>query len=50
VIVLAREDVEVHHHALQIKTEQFQLCRKGAVSSWKTATFFGNNSWIIGHT
>jgi hypothetical protein len=26
VIVLAREDVEVHLHALQTMTEQFQLC------------------------
>jgi hypothetical protein len=25
-IVLAREDVEVHHHALKTKAEQFQLC------------------------
>jgi hypothetical protein len=29
VIVLAREYVEVHLHALQIMTEQFQLCEWG---------------------
>jgi hypothetical protein len=29
VIVLAREDVEVHLHALQIMTEEFQLCEWG---------------------
>jgi hypothetical protein len=29
VIVLAREDVEVHLHALQSTTEQFQLCEWG---------------------
>jgi hypothetical protein len=29
VIVLAREDVEVHLHALQTVTEQFQLCEWG---------------------
>jgi hypothetical protein len=29
VIVLAREDVEVHVHALQTMTEQFQLCEWG---------------------
>jgi hypothetical protein len=29
VIVLAREDVEVHLHALQTITEQFQLCEWG---------------------
>jgi hypothetical protein len=29
VIVLAREDVEVHVHALKSMTEQFQLCEWG---------------------
>jgi hypothetical protein len=29
VIVLAREDAEVHLHALQTMTEQFQLCEWG---------------------
>jgi hypothetical protein len=29
VIVLAREDVEIHLHALQTMTEQFQLCEWG---------------------
>jgi hypothetical protein len=29
VIVLAREDAEVHLHALQMMTEQFQLCEWG---------------------
>jgi hypothetical protein len=31
VIVLAREDVEVHLHALQTMTEQFQLIEWGIV-------------------
>jgi hypothetical protein len=44
VIVLAREDVEVHPHALQTMTEQIQL------SSWETASLFGNNVWIMGYT
>jgi hypothetical protein len=47
VIVLAREDVEVHLHALQTMTEQFHLW---ALSSWKTASVFGNNAWIMGCT
>jgi hypothetical protein len=29
VTVLAREDVEVHLHALQAMTEEFQLCEWG---------------------
>jgi hypothetical protein len=29
VIVLAKEDVEVHLHALQTMTKQFQLCELG---------------------
>jgi hypothetical protein len=29
VIVLAREDDEVHLHALQTMTEQFKLCERG---------------------
>jgi hypothetical protein len=29
VIVLAREDAEVHLHALQAMTEQFRLCEWG---------------------
>jgi hypothetical protein len=44
--VLAKEDGEVHLHALQTMTEQFQLC-EGALSSWKTAPLFGNNVWIM---
>jgi hypothetical protein len=28
-IVLAREDAEVHLHALQTMTEQFQMCEWG---------------------
>jgi hypothetical protein len=31
VIVLAREDVEVHVHVLQTMTEQFQMCEWGTV-------------------
>jgi hypothetical protein len=31
VSVLVREDVEVHLHALQTVTEQFQLCEWGTV-------------------
>jgi hypothetical protein len=38
VTVLVREDAEVHHHALQTMTEQFQLL------------LFRNNVWIMGHT
>jgi hypothetical protein len=29
VIMLAKEDVEVHLHALQTMIEQFQLCERG---------------------
>jgi hypothetical protein len=43
VIVLAREDVEVHFHALPTMTEQFQLCKWGIV-------VFINNIWIMGCT
>jgi hypothetical protein len=32
VIVLAREDVEVHLHALQTMTEQFKPCEWGIVA------------------
>jgi hypothetical protein len=39
-IMLAREDVEVHLHALQTTTEQFQLCEGGHCS------LFGSNFWI----
>jgi hypothetical protein len=42
-IILAREDAQVHLHALQTMTEQFQLCE------WE-ALFFGNNVWIMGCT
>jgi hypothetical protein len=45
VIVLAREDTEVHLHALQTMIEQFQLCE-----SWKTASLFADNVWIMGCT
>jgi hypothetical protein len=31
VIVLAREDVEIHIHALETTTEHFQLCEWGIV-------------------
>jgi hypothetical protein len=48
--MLAREDAEVHIHALDTTTEQFQLCECGALSSWKTASFSGNNVWIMGCT
>jgi hypothetical protein len=50
VIVLARKDVEVHLHVLQITTEQFQLCEWGHFSSWKTALLFRNNVWTMGCT
>jgi hypothetical protein len=40
--MLATKDAEVHLHALQIMTEQFQL------SSWKTASLLGNNVWFMG--
>jgi hypothetical protein len=29
--------------------EQFQLCDLGALSSWKTASLFRNNIWIMGY-
>jgi hypothetical protein len=47
VILLAREDAEVHLHALTTMTEQFQPCEWG--QSWKTV-LFGNNFWIMGCT
>jgi hypothetical protein len=49
VIVLAREVVKVHLHALQTMTEHFQLCELGQLS-WKTISQFRNNVWIIGCT
>jgi hypothetical protein len=45
---LAREDVEVHLHALQTMIEQFQLCEWGDYFSRKTASLFGNNVWMMG--
>jgi hypothetical protein len=48
-IVLSREDVEVPLHALQIMTEQFQLCEWGIVLL-ETVSLFGNNVWIMGCT
>jgi hypothetical protein len=42
VIVLAREDVEVHLHALQTMTEPFQLCELGHYRLGKIASLFGN--------
>jgi hypothetical protein len=48
VIVLAKEDVEVHLYALQSMTEQIRLCEWGALSSRKTASLFGNIVWIMG--
>jgi hypothetical protein len=47
VIVLAMEDGEVRHHALQTMTEQFQLC-DWVMSSWKTASI--ENVWIMVYT
>jgi hypothetical protein len=47
--VLAREDVDVHFHAVQAATDQFQLCEGGqALSSWRSASLLGNNVWIMG--
>jgi hypothetical protein len=40
-MVLARENAEVHLHALQTTTEQFQLCGWGHCRP-------GNNVWIMG--
>jgi hypothetical protein len=50
VIVLARKDAEVLLHAVQIMNAQFQLCEWGGLSSWKIASMFGNNVWIMGCT
>jgi hypothetical protein len=49
VIVLAREDVNVHLQALPTITEQFPAVWIGALSSWKTAPLFGN-VWIMRST
>ena len=46
VIVLDREDVEVHLHAAQTKTEHFCMGK----SSWKIASLLGNNTWTTGCT
>jgi hypothetical protein len=49
VIVLARED-DIHLDALQTMIEQFQLCEWGNCRLDKTASFSGNNVWIMGRT
>jgi hypothetical protein len=38
---------EVRLHALQTMTEQLQLREWGALSSWKSASFFRNNAWVM---
>jgi hypothetical protein len=49
VTVLTSEDVDVHLHAVQAATAQFQLCEGGqALSSWRSASLLGNNVWIMG--
>jgi hypothetical protein len=50
VIVLAREDVEVHLHALQTMTEQFQLCERGRYHLGKRHRCSEGNVWIMGCT
>jgi hypothetical protein len=50
VIVLAREDGEVHLHALKNMTEQFQLREWGHCHFLKSTSLFGNNVWIMGCT
>jgi hypothetical protein len=45
--MLAREDAEVHLHALQNITEQFQPCEWGHCHLEKTALLVGNNIWIM---
>jgi hypothetical protein len=47
---LDRENVEVHLHALQTMTEQFQLCELGHCPLGKLHHCFRNNIWIIGCT
>jgi hypothetical protein len=51
VIVLAREDADVHHHVVQTMTEQFQLCEWGRHCLGKLhCCSEGNNVWIMGCT
>jgi hypothetical protein len=51
VIVLSREDVEVHFHALESIAEQFNLCEWGHYHlKKKTVSLFGNTVWIMGCT
>jgi hypothetical protein len=47
VILLARKDVEVHLHALQVMTEQFQLCEWGHCGLGKLYRFseITSGSW-----
>jgi hypothetical protein len=47
VIVLARNDVKVRHHALQTMNEEFLLCE---LLSCKNVSLFGNKIWIVGCT
>jgi hypothetical protein len=49
VTLLAREDVEVHLHAVHTMTEQLQLCEWGHCRLGKLS-FFENNVWIMGCT
>jgi hypothetical protein len=50
VIVLDREDVEVHHHAPQTKAEHFWLYVWVNCHLEKTASWLGKNIWTIGCT
>jgi hypothetical protein len=50
VIVLARNDVKVHHYALQTMTEELQLCERGNCYLEKNVSLFGNKIWIMGCT
>jgi hypothetical protein len=47
-IVVAREDAEVHLQASQTMTEHFLQCECGHCRREKTASFFGNNVWNMG--
>jgi hypothetical protein len=46
--VLAREDVEVHLHAPETKTEHFWRCVWTNCHIEKIASMLGNNMWTSG--
>jgi hypothetical protein len=45
--VLAREDAQIHLHALQTMTEQFQVCEWGIIVLENCIV---QNVWIMGCT